>query len=196
LKETGAVSSPQFVLLDEEAGATLFRVFRGGYFPKCKKSLVLHAPAWDFELVEIRDQDVGEFRDLIWPTARVPKPLPPEVPAEYREDFDEATIGTKRAYQLLVGANGVAPSRLARDVVGDKASLPSPPIIRPQEAAPKILIGLKSTISESTGFPVKLSLGCNPIIEVDRQLGLMQPGLTAEIPIGQPRSHRGGPVPA
>lgn len=60
---------------------------------------------------------------------------------------------------------------LARRLVGEKASLLRLSLDPAHGGVPALEINLNSTVLDIKGFPIQLQKGCNPVTEIDKQLG-------------------------
>ncbi|HUT75593.1 MAG TPA: AAA family ATPase [Armatimonadota bacterium] len=63
-------------------------------------------------------------------------------------------------------------NQLALRLLSDKASLLRLEPSAGDSGQPRLTIHLNSAVLPSTGFPIRLDKGCNPVTEVDRQLGI------------------------
>jgi hypothetical protein len=89
-RQSGSVSFDAFALIDMLGERNSYHCFKGGYCPKCNGAIVtysrMEASGGPVQM------DANIFTDVLFPKNGSLVPLPPEVPQEYREDFDEARL--------------------------------------------------------------------------------------------------------
>lgn len=69
--------------------------FCGMHCPKCRGAIVVHKNIVNTERVARLGVRIDESDDIVYPRNSALSPLPAEVPAEYRSDFDEARLVMK-----------------------------------------------------------------------------------------------------
>jgi hypothetical protein len=77
--------------INEQANPQLLHVFQAAYCPSCHKVIVIYKNLMT-KTVNGVHPDEEYNKAVIYPKNPKVKPLPPEVPPSYHEDFDEARL--------------------------------------------------------------------------------------------------------
>ncbi|WP_152051355.1 DUF4145 domain-containing protein [Tautonia marina] len=93
--------------------------------PSCSEVIVALAvaePIKEKQYHEQSDWEEPKFKEVIYPRSRAIKQLPPEVPPEYREDFDEAVY----VLDLSPKSSAALSRRLLQQILRDRFSISKP----------------------------------------------------------------------
>jgi hypothetical protein len=112
-------SYDSFSLFDPSLEREYLYEFAGSNCPKCKGAIVTYSKR---RITKNIQADPNVFSDILFPKSASLKPLPSEVPQDYRKDFDEARL----VFVLSPKSSAALGRRLLQRVLHERFSINRP----------------------------------------------------------------------